>query len=58
MTRKIELKIFCFDYSFKISKKINALSRSGAVEYGLTAITIYSTIPNQIIKNELGFKQD
>jgi len=34
-----------------------ALGREDAIEYGLQAITVYSTIPNQTIKNELIFSQ-
>ena len=37
------------------TKKINDLDDS--VEYGLKAITIYSTIPNQTIKNDLIFSK-
>jgi len=39
------------------SKKINVLHRADSLEYGLRAITIYSTIPNQIIKNDLIFRK-
>ncbi|MDO5969874.1 TlpA disulfide reductase family protein [Flavivirga aquimarina] len=39
------------------NKQIYALSRADTIEYGLQAITVYATIPNQTIKNELIFKK-
>ena len=39
------------------TKKINALSKEGAVEYGLRGITVYATVPNQLIRNELIYKK-
>ncbi|MEO9571360.1 MAG: TlpA disulfide reductase family protein [Polaribacter sp.] len=39
------------------NKKIYALSRADSLEYGLQAVTVYSKIPNQTIKNELIFKK-
>ncbi|WP_405609129.1 TlpA family protein disulfide reductase [Polaribacter sp. Asnod1-A03] len=39
------------------TKKINILHRADTLEYGLRAITIYSTIPNQTIKNDLIFSK-
>ncbi|MGJ8760670.1 MAG: TlpA family protein disulfide reductase [Polaribacter sp.] len=39
------------------SRKIYALDKADTVEYGLRAVTIYSTIPNQIIKNDLIFRK-
>ncbi|GAA3651085.1 redoxin domain-containing protein [Flavivirga jejuensis] len=39
------------------NKQIYALGRAGTLEYGLQAVTVYATIPNQTIKNELIFKK-
>ncbi|WP_067149491.1 TlpA family protein disulfide reductase [Pseudotamlana agarivorans] len=39
------------------TKQINALSKENTVEYGLRGVTVYSTIPNQTIKNELIFSK-
>lgn len=35
------------------NKKINQLIKKDSIDYGLIKVTIYSTIPNQTIKNEL-----
>ncbi|QXP66418.1 MULTISPECIES: TlpA disulfide reductase family protein [unclassified Polaribacter] len=39
------------------TKQVNALRRKDTVEYGLLGVTVYSSIPNQVIKNELIFKK-
>ncbi|MDN3663856.1 TlpA family protein disulfide reductase [Algibacter miyuki] len=39
------------------TKQINVLHREDSLEYGLRAITIYATVPNEIIRNELIFSK-
>ncbi|MCK0130204.1 AhpC/TSA family protein [Flavobacteriaceae bacterium F08102] len=39
------------------SRQIYALAKKDSIEYGLQAITVYSKIPNQIIRNELIFSK-
>ncbi|UMB60813.1 AhpC/TSA family protein [Lutibacter sp. A80] len=39
------------------NNKRYALSRKDSLEYGLRSVTVYATIPNQIIRNELIFSK-